>query len=798
MQNQKPHILVVEDDVADRMIMKRTLADTGISHELTFAVDIAEGIRATNGKEYDCIFLDFKLPDGTGLDLLKSIRASGNPSPIYMVTSQEDIKTAVQAMKDGADDYIVKDVISVDRISQLVRFAFSKMDQERKTRELEHRLNETQKQLVTVASNAPVILFTLNEFGQFMLVEGKGLSSIGIDKDEIVNKTIDTLYNLPITKEHYERALKGEEFTVVTEWREFYFEIFYSPIADHIITGVLGIASDVTNHKQAEKNLEKARELAEETARIKEQFLANMSHEIRTPMNGIIGLTRILANTNMDEEQSRYLQSIQNCSDNLLVIINDILDFSKIEAGKMNFESVPFRIDEISAHSIELFQSKADEKSLQLVLQKDPAIPSAICGDPTRLSQILNNLVSNAIKFTDKGEVRVILRLAEKKADQVKVTIEVRDTGIGIPEKILPTIFESFTQASSDTTRKFGGTGLGLTIVKRLVELQDGTISVRSKVGAGTSFIFELPFNLSSTETVVNTGQFESQSTDHLRILLAEDNKVNQLVARKVFAAWNTHIEIADNGAIALEKFLNEEYDLIVMDIQMPEMDGYTAVKKIRNEFPPEKRNIPILAMTAHATESERQKIIDTGMNDYINKPFDPDDLKKKILQLTKSIQPTLKVMEDQIYPPTRLDLKDISDNNTNDSGYSNFPEDGTSSNGYSPKINLTYLKKISEGNDTFVIEMIEMFLNKTPLALDQMNECFRNHKWEELSKIAHRIKPSFAYVGLKELQATLAMIESWAAEKGDKKVVNQLLQQVQQDTNTAFEQLRKELITLK
>jgi PAS domain S-box-containing protein len=800
MQAQKHRILVVEDEATDRYIIKKALSGTDIDHELTFAVNIAEGIAATDGKEYDCIFLDYKLPGGTGLELLKAIRAKDKISPIIIVTSQNDVKIAVEAMKEGAYDYITKDVISQDAgIAQCVRRAVDKKKQEIVRLELEARLRETQKQLNTVATNAPVILFTLDTDGRFLLVEGKGLHSLQLDKEQIINHSIESLTNLPISGEHYQRALQGEEFTIVTEWREFFFEIFYSPIKnENSITGVLGVASDVTAHKLAEKNLEKARQIAEETAKIKEQFLANMSHEIRTPMNGIIGLARILTNTKLDTEQSRYLHAIRNCSDNLLVIINDILDFSKIEAGKMNFESVPFSIEEVSGQTMDLFQSKADEKSIQLILEKDPSIPPAVYGDPTRLSQIMNNLVSNAIKFTETGEVRMIMRQAEKRDDTLIISFEIKDSGIGIPEKILPSIFDSFTQASSDTTRKFGGTGLGLTIVKRLVELQSGKISVKSKVGSGTSFYFELPFTISTTEKIIFDKPDENLSISHLRILLAEDNKVNQLVAKKVFLDWGAQLDIADNGAIALELLRKSDYDLILMDIQMPEMDGYTAVSHIRNDFPEDKKHVPILAMTAHATASERTKIIDSGMDDYINKPFDPDDLKKKILQLTKQVQSSLKDPFPLPQTAATVDLKDVSDNTTPSQNFSQESGNRIYSTGNFPKINLSYLKKISDGNDAFVIEMIEMFLNKTPQAIDQMNDCYRDHNWDELGQIAHRIKPSFAYIGLQEMQATLAMIESWTYEKGDKKVVNDLLLLVKNGTNNAFEQLRRELTSMK
>ncbi|HNP49697.1 MAG TPA: ATP-binding protein, partial [Bacteroidia bacterium] len=484
MSEQLLQILVVEDDELDRMIMKRALLGSGMKHDLHFAEDHESGKEAAAGKEYDCIFLDYNLPGGTGLELLKEIRAAKNTSPIILVTSQGDEKIAVEAMKNGANDYIPKSLLSADGIAQSVRFMVALKAQEKQRLLLEQQLKETERRLKTVVANAPIILFAIDEKEQFTLFEGKGLESMGINKEEFTGKTIKDIQGIPIHVEDYQSAMQGEEVTSVVEMDNKFFELFYTPIHsdDNAVTGVIGVASDITGHKLAEEELKTAMTLAEETAKLKEQFLANMSHEIRTPMNGIIGLTRILLNSQLNEEQLRFLQSIKVCSDNLLVIINDILDLSKIEAGKMSFESVPFRIQDLARHAVELFQAKADEKSIQLVTKLDSQLPEALCGDPTRLSQILNNLMSNAIKFTSEGEVSLSIQLRSKRDEQVTVDFEIKDSGIGIPEGSLNSIFESFTQAGTDTTRKFGGTGLGLTIVKRLIELQGGNIGVRSKV----------------------------------------------------------------------------------------------------------------------------------------------------------------------------------------------------------------------------------------------------------------------------------------------------------------------------
>ncbi|MBP6334864.1 MAG: response regulator [Bacteroidia bacterium] len=821
MSEQPLQILVVEDDDVDRLIMKRALAASGIHHQLHFAIDHESGLVAANEREYDCIFLDYNLPGGTGLELLKAIRASENTAPIIIVTSQGDEKLAVEAMKKGANDYIPKVLLSPEGIAQSVRYMVNlkKTDRERKL--LQVQLLDTQRRLQTVVANSPIILFALDNKANFTLFEGKGLSDLGIDKNQFIGLPLESAGVLPLNMQDFHKAMKGEEVTIIVELADKFFEIFYTPTLNENqeAVGVIGVASDITNHKNAEEALIRAKQVAEETAKIKEQFLANMSHEIRTPMNGIIGLTRILLESKLDEEQLRFLRSIKTCSDNLLVIINDILDFSKIEAGKMSFENVPFNISEIAQHSIELFQSKADEKSIQLSTSIDSTIPVSICGDPTRLSQIFNNLISNAIKFTEKGEVSVKIRQRNLTDEEVTLEFEVKDSGIGIPESSLGSIFESFTQASSDTTRKFGGTGLGLTIVKNMIELQGGNIGVRSEVGSGTTFYFHLSFKISDEQELENiTSTDQEISLSHLRILAAEDNPINQMVIKKLFSDWNTHLDCADNGRIALEKLQSAHYDIVLMDIQMPEMDGHTACNKIRNELPEPLRSIPVIAMTAHATSQEKQKCQNAGMNDYISKPFNPEDLKKKINRLTqKTISALNAVDSDSINTPQdqftepALNIQKVTTEQAKTETLTSKADPHTPhliienpsqriipKHDNAQKINLTYLKQIADGNDAFIIEMLEMFLNKTPQALEEMNNCYKQNNWDELRQIAHRIKPSFAYIGLSETQNTLAEIEKLSENAEQPEKVGKLMYEVGSVCENVFSQLEKELISMK
>lgn len=795
-------ILYIEDNDLDRMIMKRALNNSGFPVVLRFAENMEEGRVATEDIEYDCIFLDYNLPGGTGLELLKMIRASGNESPIIIVTSHGDEKIAVEAMKNGANDYIPKDFLSADGLSQSLRFVIRFREQERERIALQKELNAAQQQLQAVASNSPIILFAFDQDQRLSLLEGRSQLLFGVSSEVVLNKgLVDVQRQLPMSAEDVTLAMHGKEVTTVVAFNERYFEIYYAPVRDanQQVTGVMGIAADITTHKAAEEQLMQAKKMAEETSLMKEQFLANMSHEIRTPMNGIIGLTRILLETTLSQDQVHYLHLIKNCSNDLLVIINEILDFSKIEAGKMNFEQAPFPTREIVNHTIELFRTKAVEKSIRLFSEVDDQVPETLLGDRTRLNQVLNNLVSNAIKFTDQGEVSLKVSLRSRRDQEVTLDFEVRDSGIGIPTASLDTIFDSFTQASSDTTRKFGGTGLGLTIVKRLIELQGGSISVRSKVGQGTSFTFHLsfPVHCASSFRPVDIIQEEALDISHLRILIAEDHPVNRLIVKKLFRDWNTDVQFANNGKEVIELLQQREFDLVLMDIQMPEMDGNTAAKHIRTHLPEPICHIPIMAMTAHATQAERDKSFLVGMNEYICKPFDPCELRKKILAITQAKQTTFNEVIETPANASAVILPEPSPNSK--STKARVSQEQIQVLLSEHKINLSYLKSIADGNDEFIIEMIELFLNKMPEALEQMEACFQHKNWDELRQIAHRIKPSFGYVGLVKTQNMLADIEHLIEDPaGDPSRVARLMGEVRQISRSAFSQLEQQLSELR
>ena len=383
-----------------------------------------------------------------------------------------------------------------------------------------------------------------------------------------------------------------------------------------------------------------AKDQAEQMAKAKEQFLANMSHEIRTPMNGVNGMAALLAETELNETQKVYLKNIKVSADHLLALIDDILDFSKVESGKMIFEETPFEPKELIDGIVATTKIKDEKKHLLKIIKNiDPRIPQKILGDIVRLRQILFNLYGNALKFTEKGEIVVGANLVGEAEGKVEIEFYVKDSGIGIPPDKQQDVFSMFTQASGDTTRKYGGTGLGLAICKRLVELQGGSISLESEVGKGSTFAFRLKFGVVRERAITeaidpNNIKHREKSPDEYakgKILLAEDNEINRMLVVTMLGNWGHKVSVAENGLQACEMLQNEDFDLILMDVHMPEMDGYAATQKIREEFLVPKRDIPIIAMTASALKSELERCIAAGMNDYIPKPFEKKVLREKI-----------------------------------------------------------------------------------------------------------------------------------------------------------------------
>ena len=432
------------------------------------------------------------------------------------------------------------------------------------------------------------------------------------------------------------------------ELEEAYFNFVYQPYreADETISGITVIAYEVTGQVLAKNELivakdiaEREKHTAEEAVKAKQQFLSNMSHEIRTPMNAIIGFTNVVLKTKIDDSQKEYLNAIKVSGDALIVLINDILDLAKVDAGKMNFEKTPFCLfDSISAMLL-LFETKLKERNLEMLEDYDTKIPLTLIGDPMRLRQIILNLVSNAVKFTLEGKISVKVLLLNKTADTATIEFSVTDTGIGIPEDKLELIFNNFEQASIGTSSSFGGSGLGLAIVKQFVEMQGGSIFVRSKEGKGSTFGFVMSFNIASPsvneekciQPQLIATDYQLKKLDRtIKVLVVEDMALNQLLIKIILVDFGFEIDIVDNGKKAIEILQKNSYDIVLMDLQMPIMNGFDATNHIRTQL---HLQMPIIALTADVTTVDVDKCIAVGMNDYISKPIDEKLLYSKIMK---------------------------------------------------------------------------------------------------------------------------------------------------------------------
>ncbi|MFD1604807.1 ATP-binding protein [Flavobacterium artemisiae] len=484
------------------------------------------------------------------------------------------------------------------------------------------------------------------------------------------------------------------------------------------------------------KELDIAEKKASVAAQAKENFLANMSHEIRTPLSGILGFTNLLQKRNLDETAAEFVASIQRSGENLMTIINDILDLSKIEAGMMRITPGIFSISGLLNSVETLFSERIKEKKLTISSKVDSSIPDTLIGDATRLTQILVNLIGNAIKFTHQGSVTIEVYNKQQNTNQVFIGFKITDTGIGIDKEKLNEVFERFNQGEDSTTRNYGGTGLGLSIVKKLILLQNGDIEVNSELGKGTTFSFYIPYEIAEEQLnsipAATVDQFKNLSSNALRVLVVDDNAINQSLMKHLLSQWNIDFDMASNGLEAVEYLRKKDCDLVLMDLQMPQMDGYTAVQHIREIL---KLDLPIIAMTAHALPGERERCLSRGMNEYISKPIKEEELFKLIsdfgLKDSKSIE-------------------------------NKIPD----SHPVFQYIDLSYMRSVSAGNNEFEQTVTHQFITNVPGHLEQLITAYQNEDFKTVKLRAHDLQSSAAIMGLLPLLEEKLDILEMAQEK--------------------------------
>ena len=668
-------------------------------------------------------------------------------------------------------------------------------------KELEFQNNEKEKRAaeLRIASYARSLieasldpLVTISADGKITDVNEASIKVTGIKRENLISTDFSNYFTQPEkAQEGYRQVFeKGfvSDYPLTIKHRNgkltdvLYNASVYKDDKGQVI-GVFAAARDVTDQKRFEKELieakvfaELATELAEEAKRkaenatviaedavkAKQQFLSNMSHEIRTPMNAIIGFTKVVLKTDLTAKQKEYLTAIKMSGDALIVLINDILDLAKVDAGKMTFVQTPFKMAVSLSAMLHLFETKIQEKNLELVKEYDSLIPEVLVGDPVRLHQIILNLVSNAVKFTTKGKITVSVHLLNEDAEKATLEFAVKDTGIGIPENKIDKIFENFQQATSGTSRLYGGTGLGLAIVKQLVESQGGSIHVKSKVDEGSTFSFILSFLKTDAEAELEVEPVELDTEiKHIKVLVVEDIALNQLLMKTLLDDFGFERDIVANGKLAVEKLQTNSYDIILMDLQMPEMNGFEATEYIRNKM---NSKVPIMALTADVTTVDLAKCKAVGMNDYIAKPVDEKLLYSKIIGLVKK--------------PANMKPKEII------------------SKKY---INLHYLMHRTKSDPKLMMEMISLYLEQTPPLILAMKEGLKDKDWHSLYAAVHKMIPSFSIVGISvDFENMAKKVQEFASTQLEADGISDMVLQLETVCTQACKELEQEFNTIK
>lgn len=529
------------------------------------------------------------------------------------------------------------------------------------------------------------------------------------------------------------------------------------------LTGSIGIHFDITDQKQLEFELTIAREQAEQSTRSKELFLANMSHEIRTPMNAILGMSNQLSKTTLNKKQQFCLDTINSASENLLVIINDILDLSKIEAGKLSLEKIAFEPSEVIKRAIQVLVHKAEEKGLQMGNSYfDEKTSPVLIGDPYRLNQILLNILNNAIKFTEKGTVDIRLTVLNDGRLTQTIQVDIEDTGIGMDESFKDSLFEKFSQEEASVTRQYGGTGLGMSICKQLIELMDGEIFVTSTKNVGTTISFVLKLPKGEAQDLPSKEEFVADESmlSGLKILVVDDNEINRLVATTILNNYGAETVEAGNGIDALEYLRANAVDLVLMDIQMPVMNGYDAAKILRKEI---SSTVPVIALTANAIKGDNMKCLEAGMNDYIAKPFKEEDLLKMIANMLKT-NLSLKTRKTQVAITAPASYYD-----------------------------LTEIKNISRGNEAFVQKMVKMFAEQMPKHIEELRMKYEEKELDAVGEIAHRIKPTIDNMGINNSKKWIRDVERMAKAGEDNEVLPDLIARVEKEVRLAVKSIKED-----
>ena len=781
MPSQKIHILLIEDNLGDIRLIEVYFREIDPwKYDLTYCETLAEGKEILRSAHIDAVLLDLGLPDSMGLQTFESLYNEFPEYPLIVLTGVQDEEMGQLAVRKGAQDFLGKHDLNGQILSRTITYAIERkqmLSTLEKAQEMA-KMGDWSLDLQTNEFRCSPQLLKIFELGP-----GKTFTQI---TDYIDAVHLDD--RLALASVFNKACEDGQDFdfTHLVQYGEDRIKYVFlqgkveldqnrKPIR------IIGTSQDITERKKVE-DLERDKALSEKSAKLREEFLAKTSHEIRTPLNPILLLTDMLLDTALSLNQREYLNAIKTAGDTLLAVVNDILDLSKIEAGKIDFSRHTFSINRVFQSILEMLESSVLEKGIDLHRAIDEQMPDFVIGDTVRLTQILLNLVGNAIKFTSEGYIEMAAKVKGRSPGKINIQFLVKDTGIGIPQDKLKVIFDSFQQLNTETNQRHGGTGLGLAIVRQLVQLQGGTVSVESEVGIGSVFSFELEFDVAEGEGVAPDISMDSNQLEGLSVLLIEDHPLNQVVTQKLLSDWGIELDIANNGKEGIERLEEKGYDLVLMDVQMPVMNGYEATRYIRQEMSAPTKDIPIIALTANAFSGSDDECLRVGMDDYVSKPIEIRNLYTKIVQHTLGKKKEEKeAPESKGAPSPSFQEESMKGANMNSTNY----------------VDLSYLKEISGGDGMIIRKTVQKFLETTPAMLDSMDSQLAGEAYSDLGKTAHKLKSSVAFMGIEVIRDSIIRVESITKSKENIDELDALLAQIRQITESSFSELEGEIAAL-
>jgi PAS domain S-box-containing protein len=625
-----------------------------------------------------------------------------------------------------------------------------------------------------LANSIPNInLYLYNPDLQFMLAEGNEMKNLELNKKHFENKLLQDIPNQKLQKiwgPLFNKALKGKKVTSEYRMNNYYYFINITPLINrkNEVFACIAIVQNITAHKITEKRLKKSKEEAEKANKAKSEFLAHVSHEIRTPLNAIAGFTEQLLKSELTPRQLEQLNIIDKSADHLLSLINDILILSKIEAKQVRFDKAPFKIEYTVKYVYKSLVEKANEKGIRFSYNIDEKLNLVLLGDSFRLRQILINLVNNAIKFTDEGYIEIRCFLKDEVDGKVQVRFDVIDTGVGMSAGNIKAVFEEFKQADSSITKRYGGTGLGLTISKNLIEMQNGSLIVTSQEGIGSTFSFTLPYTKVKDWDLVSR---EPRSMDpkklaNKKVLLVDDDSSNRLLAETILEKFNCDYQPVSSGAEAIRRLVNQKFDLILLDIHMPGLSGYDVAQYLRKAKKDKKTKI--IAVTAVAMKDDIQKFRKSGIDSFLIKPFKEEELYGKMCEL----------LHIEIATKPRHQVEII---------LTDYKEE--------PKpYNLKELMKMSDGQKTFVNRMLTTFIENAENAVFLMDQLVREHKWEQIGETAHKLLPSFRHLEVEDTIIKLSELNRKTLIDPDFDSVPQLVEETKKEIEKTISRLKQEI----